>query len=426
MPTATTTIETVIIGGGPAGLAMSHHLTAAGVDHVVLERGRIAERWRSERWDSLRLLTPNWQTRLPGWSYRGPDPEGFMTMPEVVDHLAGYGRSFAAPVVEYTTVERVRPSGDDGGGFTVETTGRSYRARSVVVATGATDVPALPPWAADLDRGLTQIASPRYRNPRQLPDGGVLVVGASASGLQIADELARAGRDVVLSVGSHTRLPRTYRGLDIHWWLDAAGVLDTRWDEVGDLARARREPSLQLVGTADRRSIDLQSVFGRGVRLAGRGLAAQGGLVRFADDLPASSGAADARQVRLLDRLDRYAERTGLAPELLPVDRPDPVRVPPGPASLDLRAEGITTVLWATGFRRHHPWLEVPVLDERGEIRHDGGVADWPGLYVLGLPFLRRRRSTFLDGFGGDAADLAAHLVGHLRRLAAGRARGRG
>jgi putative flavoprotein involved in K+ transport len=391
---------------------MSNQLTTAGVDHVVLERGRVGERWRSERWDSLRLLTPNWQTRLPGWRYQGPDPEGFMTMPEVVDYIDGYRRSFDAPVMEYTAVERVRPDG--AGGFVVDSSSGSLRARTVVVATGATDVPAVADWQAGLGPDVHQLASPGYRNPQTLPDGGVLVVGASASGLQIADELARAGRDVTLAVGSHTRLPRTYRGLDIHWWMDAAGVLDTRFDEVGDIAKARRSPSLQLVGSLDRRDINLSTVARAGVRLAGRASSAQDGRVDFDDGLAQSMAASDRRLYRLLDRLDDHAAATGLDRELLDADRPDPLAVPLTPKSIDLSSEGISTVLWATGFRRHHPWLEVPVLDRRGEISHDGGVADWPGLYVIGLPFLRRRKSTFLDGFGADAADLAAHLGTYL------------
>lgn len=407
--------DTVIIGGGPAGLAMSHHLSAAGLDHVVIERGRIGERWRSERWDSLRLLTPNWQTRLPGWSYRGDDPEGFMTMPEVVDYLEGYGRSFDVPVHEHTEVELVRPAGD--GGFTVHTTDGTWQTRTVVIATGATDVPAVADWQAGLGTDINQVTSPQYRNPGALPDGGVLVVGASASGLQIADELARFGRDVTLAVGSHTRLPRTYRGLDIHWWLDAAGMLDVRFDDVPDLERARRSPSLQLVGSCDRRDVDLGSVAANGVRVAGRAVTADGGRVSFDDSLSASMGAADRRLQRLLDKLDDHAEATGLDLELTDDSRPSPLVVPETPEQIDLRAEGITTVLWATGFRRHYPWLEVPVLDDRGEIRHHGGVVDWPGMYVLGLPFLRRRRSTFLDGFGADAADLATHLTQQVRRV---------
>ena len=417
---STISIETVIIGGGPAGLAMSRQLTEAGVEHVIIERGRLAERWRSERWDSLRLLTPNWQTRLPGWSYTGPDPEGFMTGGEVVDHLVGYGRSFSAPIEEFTEVELVGPTFSRfGHGFEVQTSGHRYRARTVVVATGATDTPAVPGWAAGLGGAVQQVASTRYRNPEMLADGAVLVVGASASGLQIADELARSGREVLLSVGSHTRLPRTYRGLDIHWWMDAAGVLDTRFDEVGDLAKARRSPSLQLVGSPDRRSIDLNSVAGNGVRLLGRAVAADDGVVRFRDDLADVVTAADGRQRRLLDRLDAHATSAGLDDEILPRHRPDPITVPAPVERIDVGAEGIGTVLWATGFRRRYPWLNLPVLDDRGEISHRGGVGDWPGLYVLGLPFLRRRKSTFLDGFGPDATDLTAHLVRYLDRTAA-------
>lgn len=409
------TTTAVIIGGGPAGLVMSHELGRAGVDHVVVERGRIAERWRSERWDSLRLLTPNWLARFPGWSYTGPDPSGFMTMPEVVEHLAGYATSFDAPVWEHTTVERVTPTEE---GFSVRTTAGQLTASAVVVATGACDTPRVPDWGPALPRAVHQVPSARYRNPDSLPDGGVLVVGASASGIQIASELARAGRPVTLAVGRHTRLPRRYRGMDIHWWLDASGVLDTRLSEVPDPEAARREPSLQLVGSPDGRSVDLATVAGEGVRVVGRARSADGPKVDVDDDLARHCASADARLARLLDRFDRYAKDIGVDAELLPPQRPAPIRFDGKAQRLDLRREGISTVLWATGFRREYPWLDVPVLDERGELRHDGGVTPWPGLYTIGLPFLRRRKSTFLDGFGPDAAELTEHLLEHL---AAGR-----
>lgn len=404
--------DVVVIGGGQAGLAMSRCLVDRSIDHVVLERGRVAERWRSERWDSLRLLTPRWQARLPAWSYRGADADGFMSRGEVVEYLDRYARSFGAPVesdVAVTAVTRNR------GGFGVTTDRGSWRAAAVVVATGHCDVPFVPPAAAGLPRDVDQVVPTRYRSPEQLRDGGVLVVGASSTGVQLAAEIQRSGRQVTLAVGRHTRLPRRYRGRDILWWLDAAGILDESADQVADLEAARRQPSLQLIGSDAHRSIDLGTLRDAGIRLTGRVVGAEGGRILLADDLAQSVGAAAARLARLLRRIDDYAERSGLA-DAVGQEPIGSIGVPAAPASLDLRVEGIRTVLWATGYRRRYPWLRLPVLDARGEIRHSGGITAEPGLYVLGLHFLRRRKSSFLDGVGTDARDLADHLGRHLAR----------
>jgi putative flavoprotein involved in K+ transport len=404
--------DAVVVGGGQAGLAMSRSLADRGIAHVVLERGRVAERWRSERWQSLRLLTPRWQARLPGWSYRGADPDGFMTRLELVGYLDGYARSFAAPVETGVTVTAVAR---EGAGFRVATDRGVWTAAAVVVATGHCDVPFVPPVAAGLPRDVSQIVPTRYRNPAQLPPGGVLVVGASATGVQLAAEIQRSGRQVTLGVGKHVRMPRRYRDRDIQWWLDAAGILDERWDAVADVEAARRAPSLQLVGTDDHRTLDLDVLRGLGVRLAGRVAGIEGSRVAFADDLAATLAAADARLARLLRRIDAHAERS--RPAAAPPPEPiAPIRVPHAPTVIDLRAEGIRTVVWATGYRRSYPWLRVPVLDRRGEIVHEGGVTPEPGLYVLGLQFLRHRNSSFLDGVGRDALALAAHLTGYLER----------
>ena len=408
--------ETVVIGGGQAGLATSRCLAQSGVDHVVLERGRVAERWRSERWDSLRLLTPNWQTRLPGFRYEGPDPDGYMGMPEIVHFLERYARSFAAPVEERTTVLAVEAADD---GYRVTTDRSAWSAPSVVIATGHCDTPLVPPFAGRLPDDVFQLVPTRYRHPGQLPEGGVLVVGASASGVQLADEIHASGRPVTLAVGRHTRLPRVYRGRDILWWLDATGIFDESTQDVADLAASRRQPSLQLVGRPDRATLDLRALQDRGVRLVGRSVGVYGDRVLFADDLVAHTVAADARLARLLQRIDIFAARTGLDAEVGPPEPFQPFLWPgPAPAEIDLRAEGIRTVLWATGFRRSYPWLKVPVLDARGEIRHEGGVTPMPGLYVIGLYFLRHRKSSFIDGVGRDAVDLTAHLADHLRRAA--------
>jgi len=405
------TTDTLVIGAGQAGLAMSRGLADRGVDHVVLERGRVAERWRTERWDSLRLLSPNWMSRLPGWSYAGPDPHGFMTAGEVATYLVDYATSSATPVVEDSAVVRLERSRD---GFAVTTTDQSWRAAHVVIATGWCDLPHVPALATALDPGITQVVPSRYRNPSELPDGGVLVVGASATGAQMANELAAAGRPVVLAVGRHSRLPRSHRGMDIFWWLERIGSLDRTIDEMSDPATARREPSLQLVGRPDHADLDLATLRAAGVELAGRLLAVDGCSVRFARDLPSTVATADERRRQLLATIDAHIDATGLTAEVLEPVPPLPVVVDGAPDHLDLRARGITTVIWATGHRRAYPWLTLPVLDAAGEIRQRRGVTPVPGLYVLGQRFQHRRRSSFIDGVGRDALDVADHLTGRL------------
>ncbi|NBC32168.1 MAG: NAD(P)-binding domain-containing protein [Alphaproteobacteria bacterium] len=397
--------DAVIIGAGQAGLAMSRCLGTLGVDHVVLERGRVAERWRSARWDSLRLLTPNWMTRLPGWAYRGPDPDGFMTMPEIADFLEDYAAASAAPVVEGAEVCAVRPAA--AGGYIVETGDRTWHGRAVVIATGACDRPAVPAISRNLPPEIVQMVPSAYRRPDDLPAGGVLVVGAAATGVQLAEEIHRSGRPVTLSVGRHIRVPRRYRGRDIMEWLDRAGILTEPAAEMRDLGRARAQPSFQLAGRRDGSTVDLASLEALGLRIAGRTAAIEGGTVRFQDDLPETLGRAQATLERLLDRLDAVAGPADPPPE--PEAR-RPILLPPGPAALDLSAEGITSVVWATGYRRVYGWLQVPVLDACGEVVHDGGVTPAPGLYVLGLRLLRRRKSSFIDGVGADAEALARHL----------------
>jgi len=403
-------VETLIVGAGQAGLAVSRCLTAQGADHVVVERGRIAERWRSSRWESLRLLTPNWMSRLPAWSYPGPDPDGYMTAPELAGLLEDYAGSFTAPVHENTTVELVETS---GGGLRVITDQRTWLARNVVVATGTENRPYLPPAASGIHPGIRQLTASRYRGPDQVP-GGVLVVGASASGVQIADELSRAGRPVVISVGRHARLPRHYRGHDILWWMDRAGVLGQTIDQVHDTRSARRAPSLQLSGRG--RPIGLDALAAGGVRLAGRLVAADGPRLSFADDLPATTGGAQARLDRVLRTIDGYLARRG-GEDAGPADPPAPFTAPAGPVELDLRRAGIGTVIWATGYQPAYPWLRVPVLDRHGQIAHSRGVTSVPGLYVLGLKFQYRRNSSFVDGVASDARFVAAHVM--MRRMTA-------
>jgi putative flavoprotein involved in K+ transport len=409
----------VVIGAGQAGLSVSQLLTTAGLEHVVLERGRVAERWASYPWESLRLLTPNWLSRLPGFRYTGPDPAGFMSAAEVTDHLRAYALRFGAPVVEGAEVRSVRRGGDR---YRVVTDAGSWSAGAVVVATGWCDVPHVPSSAAALDTRIEQFTPATYRNAATLPDGGVLVVGASATGVQLADELATAGRRVVLAVGSHTRMPRRYRGMDSMWWLDAMGVFDRRLDGHPAAAAARGEPSMQLVGSPTVRDVDLRSLQERGVGLVGRLSGAGRRWVRFADDLVETTGRADARLGRLLRRIDAYAAAAGLAGG---TDPPEPVRaVRTGGAvhGLDLYHAGIRSVLWATGYRRAYPWLHVPVLTGTGEIRHVDGATPAPGLHVMGMRWQSRRSSPFLDGVRHDAATVAGRLLHHIGVDARGRA----
>lgn len=406
--------QTIIIGGGQAGLAMSRCLTDRGIDNVILERGRVGERWRSERWDSLRLLTPNWQSRLPGFRYDGPDPDGYMTMPEVIDFFERYKRSFDAPVEEATTVLSVSQSRK---GYRVTTNRGVWEAPTVVIATGQCDTPRVPDFASKLPKDVVQVVPSKYRNPHQLPEGGVIVVGAAASGLQLAEEIHKSGRPVTLAVGRHTRLPRLYRGKDIMWWFDRMGIFDETLADVHDAERSRSQPSLQLVGRVDKSSLDLIALQDEGVKLTGKAIGADAGKMFFADDLVAFTARADVKLARLLERIDDHVDREGLSGE---VGAPEPF-IPffwpaPGPDALDLNAETIRTVVWATGFRRRYPWLKVPVVDARGEIRHQGGITPSTGLYVLGLQFLRRRNSNFIDGVGADAVALAEHIAARAER----------
>ena len=403
-----------IIGAGQAGLAMSRCLGERSVDHVVLERGQVANSWRTERWDSLRLLTPNWMSRLPGGHrYTGDDPDGYMTGGEVVRYLDGYRASFDAPIRDHTRVESVTTV---DGGFRVSTTTGVVESAAVVIASGACSTPHIPPIAAALPPRIHQLTPIDYRNPDAIDGGRVLVVGASASGAQIADELRRSGREVTLAVGDHVRLPRSYRGMDIHWWMDTIGLLDERHDEVEDIRRARRLPSLQLVGSPERRTLDLNALHSVGVELVGRFTAVSGTTAQFSGSFANYCASADLKLGRLLDTIDRFAAEHGLDSELTPPDRPPRTNVPEPATSLDV--SDIATVVWATGFRPDYPWLEPDLLDHKGALRHDGGVLARPGMYVLGLPFTRRRKSSFLDGVGFDAIELSDHLATYLDAVA--------
>ena len=398
---------------------MSRVLSERSIEHVVLERGEVANSWRRERWDSLRLLTPNWLSRLPGYAYAGSDPDGFMNLPEVVNFIASFAAEISAPVRTHAAVTSVRSI---EGGYQVATEQGEIHCRCLVIASGANNTPRVP----DLHRGVPQsvhcLTTFSYRNPDTLPAGGVLIVGAAATGLQLADEIHRSGRPVTLCVGEHVRLPRSYRGRDILWWMEKSGVWNQRYDQIEDLERARRLPSPQLVGTPEHATLGLNTLSRAGVEIVGKLAAVRDGRALFSGGLANQLALADLKMERLLDTFDAWARESHIDSEVGPVERFELTQVPPSTRlSLDLRSGAIRTIVWATGYRPDYRWLNVPVFTHKGELRHDGGVvSEAPGMYVLGLPVLRRRKSTFINGAEADARDLAKHLAGYLAGASAG------
>ena len=380
----------------------------------MLERGEVANSWRRERWDSLRLLTPNWLSRLPGLPYEGPDPDGYMTAAEVTELIERFAVRSRAPVRTGANVTSLQRTDD---GYHVATSTGEIASQTVVIASGACNRPVVPAVAAAVPAAVEQFTALDYRDPAKLPEGGVLVVGASATGAQLAAELARSGRPVTLSVGEHVRLPRTYRGRDVLWWMDSAGVWDQRYNEVDDLTRARRLPSPQLVGTPERSTLDLNALASMGVELVGRWAAARDGQALFSGGLRNVLALADLKLERLLDTFDEWARLHGRDSEVGPPERCQPTRVPESSRlQIDLRRGEIRSIVWATGYRPDYRWLDVPVLDAKGQLQHEGGVVASPGLYALGLPVLRRRRSTFICGIEDDARAVIDHLARHLAR----------
>jgi putative flavoprotein involved in K+ transport len=363
----------------------------------VLERGDVANSWRRERWDSLRLLTPNWQSRLPGAGYDGPDPDGYMTAGEVIELIERFAKVSRAPVRTGVNVTSLRRA---AGGYRVMTTDGDIGCRAVVIASGACNRPTVPSVAGAVPEPVAQLTPFGYRDPAQLP------------GVQLAAEIRRSGRPVTLSVGEHVRLPRTYRGRDVLWWMDRSGVWDQRHDELDDLSRARKLPSPQLVGTPERMTLDLNALAGSGVELVGRLQMVRDGRALFSGGLKNVFSLADLKMNRLLDTFDEWAATSRGDDEVAPAERFAPTRVPASPRwQLDLTRGEIRSIVWATGFRPDYRWLDVPVLDAKGQLRHEGGVVDSPGLYALGLPVLRRRRSTFICGIEDDAREVIDHLA---------------
>lgn len=405
-------ITTVVIGAGHAGLAASRFLTDRSIDHVLLERGEVANSWRRERWDSLRLLTPNWQSRLPGQGYDGSDPDGYMTAGDVAAFIARFASLVRAPVRTSTTVTAVTRSADE---YHVATSRGPIRCRCVLIASGACNLPVVPSVREAVPSPIEHFTPFDYRNPDSLPEGGVLVVGASATGVQLAAEIHHAGRPVTLAVGEHVRMPRTYRGRDVLWWMDGSGIWNQRYDEIDDLARARRLPSPQLVGTAERATLDLNALGALGVEVVGRLSAVRDGRALFSGGLRNLFALADLKMERLLDTFDRWAQSDRRGADAGEPQRFEPSRAPySSRLHIDLRRQEIRSIVWATGFRPDYSWLHVPVLDEKGHLQHDGGITHSPGLYALGLPVLRRRKSTFIHGAEDDAREVVDHLAGYL------------
>ncbi len=394
----------VVVGAGQAGIAMSAHLGRAGVPHLVLERDRIAERWRTGRWDSLVANGPAWHDRFPDMAFPS-NPDAFVPKEEVADYFVEFARRIAAPVRTGVRVTRVRRN-DGRAGFTVETDAGTIEADHVVAATGAFQVPVIPPLVP-AEAGFTQLHSADYRNPAQLPKGGVLVVGAGSSGVQIADELLRAGRQVWLSVGPHDRPPRSYRGRDFVWWL---GVLN-KWD--AEATPGVEHTTIAVSGAYGGQTIDFRRLAARGMQLLGRTEGYGDGVLRLAPDLAENVRRGDANYLSVLDEADAYVARNGLSLPEEPEAReilPDPACMTDPVRALDLKAAGISTILWATGYAVDFSWLQVDALDAQGKPQHQRGVSREPGVYFLGQPWQTRRGSSFIWGVWHDARHVADHI----------------
>ncbi|MGE3871474.1 MAG: flavin-containing monooxygenase [Parvibaculaceae bacterium] len=407
-------VDTVVVGGGQAGLAMSEHLSKHGIPHLVLERDRIAERWRSGRWDSLVANGPAWHDRFPNMEFADVDGDAFAPKEKVADYFVAYAKQIAAPVrcgVEVRQVQRNigRP------GFRIETSDGVIEAGSVVAATGPFQRPIIPPLVPEA-AGVLQIHSSAYRNPRQLPAGAVLVVGAGSSGTQIADELVRAGRRVYLSVGPHERPPRAYRGLDFCWWLGVLGKWDAEIREAG-----KEHVTIAVSGAHGGQTVDFRRLAAQGMTLVGLTRSYAGGKMTFAPDLADNIARGDANYLSLLDEADAYAARNGLdlppEPEARRID-PDPECVTNPILELDLREAGVTSIVWATGFAADYGWLKVDAFDAQGRPKHQRGVSAEPGIYFLGLPWLSRRGSSFIWGVWHDARHLADRIATQRKYLA--------
>jgi len=400
-------VETLVVGAGQAGLTMSQMLSRRGCAHLVLERGQIGERWRNERWEGLRFQFPNWSVKLPELPFPHSDPDGFATSTEIVDYLEAYAVHVKAPVHCGVTVIALRRN-DSSNAYEARTSAGLITARNVVIASGPYQSPVIPDLLPD-DRDLFQVHASAYKRPDQLPAGAVLIVGSGASGAQIAEELVRAGRRVYLSVGRHKRMPRRYRGRDLIWWLGEMGLDQTPVEQRGP------DATLPLItGAYGGHTIDLRAFAAQGMTLLGHLQGARDGVFSFAGNLAATLAYGDAAYSAFLDKVDAYVEQKKLG---LPVDHGARARLPDPPCvtqplrQLDRRRDGIAALIWATGYTFDYSWVDLPVLNERGEPKHDHGVTAMPGIYFLGLPWLSKMNSSFLSGVGDDAARLAEHIA---------------
>ncbi|PRI11078.1 flavin-containing monooxygenase [Leucobacter massiliensis] len=395
--------EVLVVGGGQAGIAASEHLSARGIPHVVLERDRIAERWRTARWDSLVANGPAWHDRFPGLTFDDVDPDEFAPKERVAAYFEAYAEKFGLPIRTGVEVLSVRRT-EGRGGFTAETTAGTFEARYVIAATGAFQLPSIPPLVAE-GAGVVQIHSSEYRNPRQLPAGAVLVVGAGSSGVQIAQELRASGREVFLAVGPHDRPPQRYRNRSFVWWLGTLGL----WEKSTPAAGAEHV-TIAVSGANGGRTIDFRELAAAGITLVGRASSCENGVMRFGADLADNIRRGDANYLSILDEADAYVARTGIDLPEEPAARelgPLPECATEPLLELDLAAAGVTSIVWATGFRADYGWLPAGALDERGLPRHERGVSAEPGVYFLGLPWQSHRGSSFIWGVWHDAKFIA-------------------
>jgi len=403
---STEKIDTLVVGGGQAGLAMSEHLSKCGVPHLVLERHRIAERWRTERWDSLVANGPAWHDRFPGLEFSDIDPDDFASKERVADYFVAYAEKIAAPIRCGVEVKEVRKNVGRPG-FRVETSDGVIEANRVVAATGPFQQPVIPAVVPE-DAGITQMHSSTYRNPKQLPEGAVLVVGAGSSGVQIADELLQSGKTVYLSVGPHDRPPRSYRGRDFVWWLGVLG----KWDAAAP-GPGTEHVTIAVSGADGGHTVDFRRLAGQGMNLVGRTESFADGVMHFASDLAQNLAQGDANYLSVLDEADAYVERNGLdlpqEPEAREIE-PDPQCVSDPVLELNLAEAGISSIIWATGFAVDYSWLKVDAVDEDGKPKHQRGVSTEPGIYFLGLPWQSRRGSSFIWGVWHDARFLADQI----------------